>query len=109
MKAIEYLEEQKFGYDHFTKLTSTGINPDNINIAQFAEDYHQAKLNLLTIPVVSKSFAVGVEVEITDCIKGHEFEIGEKVTIVEYDDNMWICRNKKGIEWYINEDEGNVC
>jgi hypothetical protein len=55
MKAIEYLEEQKFGYDHFTKLTSTGINPDNDNIAQFAEDYHQAKLNLLTIPVVSKA------------------------------------------------------
>ena len=52
MKAIEYLEEQKFGYDHFTKLTSTGINPDNDNIAQFAEDYHKAKLNLLTIPVV---------------------------------------------------------
>ena len=55
MKAIEYLEEQKFGYDHFTKLTSTGINPDNDNIAQFAEDYHKAKLNLLTIPVVSKT------------------------------------------------------
>ena len=54
MKAIEYLEEQKFGYDHFTELTSTGINPDNNNIAQFAEDYHQAKLNLLTIPVVSQ-------------------------------------------------------
>ena len=52
MKAKEYLEEQKFGYDHFTELTSTGINPDNNNIAQFAEDYHQAKLNLLTIPVV---------------------------------------------------------
>ena len=55
MKAIEYLEEQKFGYDHFTKLTSTGINPDNDSIAQFAEDYHQAKLNLLTIPVVGNS------------------------------------------------------
>lgn len=53
MKAIEYLEEQKFCYDHFTKLTSTGINPDNDSIAQFAEDYHQAKLNLLTIPDVS--------------------------------------------------------
>lgn len=57
MKAIEYLEEQKFGYDHFTKLTSTGINPDNDNIAQFAEDYHKAKLNLLTIPVVKHRFS----------------------------------------------------
>lgn len=58
MKAIEYLEEQNFGYDHFTKLTKTGINPDNDNIAQFAEDYHQAKLNLLTIPVVKNWVAV---------------------------------------------------
>jgi hypothetical protein len=64
---------------------------------------------LFTIHGVSKSFAVGVEVEITDCIKGHEFHIGEKVTIVENDDNMWICRNKKGVEWCINEDEANVC
>ena len=55
MKAKEYLEEQKFGYDHFTELTSTGINPDNNNIAQFAEDYHQAKLNELTIRGVSGS------------------------------------------------------
>jgi len=55
MKAKEYLEEQKFGYDHFTQLTSTGINPDNDNIAQFAEDYHQAKLNLLTILVVPQA------------------------------------------------------
>jgi len=55
MKAKEYLEEQKFGYDHFTKKTSTGVNPDNDKIAQFAEDYHQAKLNLLNKDVVVKS------------------------------------------------------
>lgn len=54
MKAIEYLEEQKFSYDHFTELTSTGINPDNNHIAQFAENYHQAKLKLLGIGVVTK-------------------------------------------------------
>lgn len=69
----------------------------------------KAQSKQLLIHGVSKSFAVGVDVEITDCIKGHEFHIGEKVTIVERDDNMWICRNKKGIEWYINEDEANVC
>jgi hypothetical protein len=63
----------------------------------------------LLIQRVSKSFAVGVEVEITDRIKGHEFHMGEKVTIVGNEDYMWICRNKKGVEWYINEDEANVC
>lgn len=77
----------------------------------FSENYKrlEAKVKKLTIPVVSKSFAVGVEVEITDCIKGHEYHIGEKVKLVEFDDNMWIARNKKGVEWYINEDEANVC
>ena len=53
MTAKELLEDEKFGYDHFTKLTSTGINPDEDNIAQFAEDYHQAKLKLLNIDDVS--------------------------------------------------------
>ena len=54
MKAKEYLEKQEFNYDHFTKLTSTGISDDIDNIIQFAEDYHQAKLNLLNIPDVSQ-------------------------------------------------------
>ena len=56
MKAKEYLEKQEFNYDHFTKLTSTGISDDINNILKFAEDYHQAKLNLLTIHIVGKSF-----------------------------------------------------
>lgn len=44
MTAKEFLEEEKFGYDHFTKLTSTGIISDEDNVAQFAEDYHKLKL-----------------------------------------------------------------
>lgn len=49
MTAKELLEEEKFGYDHFTKLTSTGIEPDEDNIAEFAEEYHKRKLKLLGI------------------------------------------------------------
>ena len=105
MEAQDFYDNELSNYNLLNK-----IDPATAKQAmQMMEEYHQAKLKLLGIPVVSKSFAVGVEVEITDCIKGHEFYIGEKVTIVEYDDNMWVCRNKKGIEWYINEDEANVC
>ena len=66
MKAKEYLEKQEFNYDHFTKLTSTGISDDIDNIIQFAEDYHQAKLNLLTIPVVVGTFFCQHEL-VLDC------------------------------------------
>ena len=38
-KGKEYLEKQGFNYDHFTKLTSTGISPDYDNIIQFAEAF----------------------------------------------------------------------
>ena len=49
MTAKELLEDERYGYDHFTKLTSTGINPDEDNIAEFAEYYHKRKLSLLGI------------------------------------------------------------
>ena len=99
-KELEFLEE-KYGHNSWTHYP-----PSKQQVAQWLQEWTEKQF---AISGVSKSFAVGVEVEITDCIKGHEFKIGEKVTIVEYDDNMWICRNKKGIEWYINEEEANVC
>lgn len=90
---------------------SNGTADNSSIIKQYskAQDLYIDHLEQLNLPVVSKSFAVGVEVEITDCIKGHEFNIGEKVELVEFDDNMWIARNEKGDEWYINEEEANVC
>lgn len=44
MKAEEYYEEIKefVKYPHFTKLTSTGIDPDYKSIFEFAEAYHEA-------------------------------------------------------------------
>ena len=38
-KAREYLESKGFNYDHFTKLTSTGISPDYDNIIKIMSDY----------------------------------------------------------------------
>jgi hypothetical protein len=55
MKAEELLKGLDFSYDYFTKLTGTGIEPDNVNIAQFAEDYLDYKLNLLGISGVGSS------------------------------------------------------
>lgn len=54
MTAKEFLEKQILGYDHFTRLTKTGISPDEDNIALFAEDYHKHKLKLLLIDFLSK-------------------------------------------------------
>lgn len=61
---------------------------------------------------VSKSFASGVKAQITHCIKGHEFEIGEFVTILYlHEDDLWLAKSleRSGQEWYINEEEANVC
>ena len=58
---------------------------------------------------ISNHFSIGLNVKITHCIKGHDFKIGEIVELVDFDDNMWIARNKKGNEWYINEEEASVC
>jgi hypothetical protein len=55
MTPREFRQEQEFNYDHFIELTKTGINPNYVNIELFAQEYHKAKLNLLTIPVVVDS------------------------------------------------------
>lgn len=68
MTPREFRQEQEFNYDHFIELTKTGINPNYVNIELFAQEYHKAKLNLLTIPVVVQqseqlicTFELGVE------------------------------------------------
>ncbi len=61
MTPKEFRKKQKFQYDHFFNLTSTGISPNYDNIEKFAEEYHQAKLKLLGIGGVSVSFNEGYE------------------------------------------------
>ena len=56
-------------------------------------------------------FTIGAKIQITKCIHGHEYEIGEVVTIIDHEEEnnqttSWLCRNVHGKEWYINEDEG---
>ena len=58
---------------------------------------------------VSKPFYEGATVEITGWINGHHFELGEKVTLIEKDGDVWLSRNKDNVEWWVNEDEANVC
>jgi hypothetical protein len=52
MTPREFRQEKEFEFDRFIELTSTGISPNYVNIELFAQEYHKAKLNLLTIPVV---------------------------------------------------------
>lgn len=60
---------------------------------------------------VSKSFALGENVKIDRCIHGHEFELGQVVTIVEYEPSQttsWLCSDGRN-QWWLSEDEANVC
>ena len=49
MTPREFRQKQEFQFDHFQELTSTGINPNYVNIELFAHEYHQTKLKLLGI------------------------------------------------------------
>lgn len=55
MKAKDFRQEQDYPYNHFTKLTSTGISPDYTNIEEFAEAYHESKVKTLGLFSVSPS------------------------------------------------------
>ena len=70
----------------------------------------EAKEQLFVLFGVSGYF-IGAKIQITKCIHGHEYEIGEVVTIIDHEEEnnqttSWLCRNTHGKEWYINEEEG---
>lgn len=46
MTAKEFREKQGYSFDHFTKLTQTGISPNYDNIELFAEEYATQQLQL---------------------------------------------------------------
>lgn len=81
----------------------------NQAIKKYAELYHEKQLRISS---VSKSFSFGVKAQITHCIKGHEFEIGEFVEIIDYhEDGLRLAKSleRSNQQWYINEEEANVC
>lgn len=69
-----------------------------------------AQEQLLVLFGVSGCFTIGAKIQIIRCIHGHEYEIGEVVTIIDHEEDnkttSWRCRNTYGAEWYINEEEG---
>lgn len=69
-----------------------------------------AQEQLFVLFGVSSGFTIGAKIQITRCIHGHEYEIGEVVTIIEQEEDnqttILKCRNIHGAEWYINEEEG---
>jgi hypothetical protein len=88
-----------------TKKQDKNMNED----IEKQEDTEKHLLDKLPIGV-SRSFAFGECVKVLHCFHGHEFEIGEVVCIVgksDYDD-AWLCRNAKGVEWYLHDEEGEV-
>ena len=65
MTPREFRQEKDFEFDHFIELTSTGIKPNYVNIELFAQEYYKAKLNLLTIPVVTQRSELKPQKELT--------------------------------------------
>lgn len=59
------------------------------------------------------AYKIGDKLEITCCIHGHEFSDGEEVVIIDegvekiypFNQARWLCRNTKGHEWFVSEEE----
>jgi hypothetical protein len=51
----------------------------------------------------------GDVVRITRCVKGHGFNLGEVVTVVEFDKNSegWLCTNGQEY-WWLDESEAEL-
>ena len=69
----------------------------------------QADERLLGLSIVSKSFAEGVKVKIVANTRGHNFEDGDIVTLIEREGDMWLAESELGETWWIAEHEANVC
>jgi len=67
----------------------------------------QKKIPKVQDHIIVRGFSSGNIIKVAHCFHGHEFEIGEMVCIVgesDYDDGF-ICRNAKGVEWYLHDVE----
>lgn len=88
-----------------------GIDPDGV-----FEHYRREVLeNQPKNPTITDEVAykIGDKLEITCCIRGHEFSDGEEVVIIDegvekiypFNQARWLCRNTKGHEWFVSEEE----
>lgn len=99
-------------YKKFLKRIEDG-NPIYCNetFAKDLETIANKHFEQLAIQRVSKSFAVGENVKVDRCIHGHEFELGQVVTIVEHEPSQttsWLCSDGRN-QWWLSEGEANVC
>ncbi len=70
-----------------------------------------AQEQLFVLLGIANCFRINANVIITECFYGHEFNIGEEVTIIDHStfgNAPWLCRDDQGVEWYICEEEGEV-
>lgn len=66
----------------------------------------------LIVPIVEndKQLQAGTKVKIVACTRGHEFEIGETVTLIEQIDesDSWLAENYMGESWSVAEHEFEI-
>ena len=63
------------------------------------------KLNSPLMSAEQVEYKVGDKVEIIASIYGHEFELGDIVSIFEFDEDSIGCINEKGKKWWVERSE----
>ena len=95
-------------------------------IMHYAQEYKDGKIDFLTLEsevdallsarnnsntIHESTFAVGKKLKVEHCFYGHEFNIGEVVTIIGHDGEdttSWLCTNGKK-NWWLTDSEASVC
>jgi len=87
--------------------------PDKLDI--LIEQMRELRAELLEFmkekkPAEVREWKEGDKVRITAMKHGHQFVIGEVVTLVIYDtnDGLWIVKSESGVQWWISESEAEI-
>jgi len=92
--------------DYRIDLSISNINREAIlNKEQAIKLYEYLRASL------NKEFSIGGKVKINRYVYGHEFYIGQEVTVIDFDRTQnasWLCTDGRK-KWWISEEEANVC
>lgn len=83
-------------------------------LRQWLNEYEKEQISfsrlLELVNEEDKKIEAGMMAVVTDCLYGHEFEMGEIVQIIgrNPDDDFWIGRNSKGSQWFLQDEELKV-
>ena len=111
VKAMEEYRQQPYASQPMSAGQYTLDNGMGTATVMSAEQYSSGAIHSIgefPAPAMSAEqveYKVGDKVEIIASIYGHEFELGDIVSIFEFDEDSIGCINEKGKKWWVERSE----